>query len=390
MERDQVQFQKLQTCQNLTGNAGSRSNTGYLKTHKSPLARFPPPPSPDSSATLLLFLSHASPAPSAPLPAAVGPLARGPPGSRRRRRLRGRGPGAPSERSGVPSAAAPSFPPPLFLRARARALSGIPTPSPFGKGGQSPRGQVSWGAGPDRGGEAAPAAPWPGRGEKPKARADGELRRGSQGGRHHSHSHSHSRSRGRGHSRVPLSLLAPCLPGSGIFPRRRPAVRPEAGAQAGLEVVLAGPPRPLPGSSAPCPDSCAAPPGGGGAAGGRASGRWALGPLSSPSVSPPASLPARPARLGVRRARRAQERTVGYAGGAALTSEGSAMDGKTRSCIAWVPVLGAPRPSPRLARRPALWLAGLMVLLLTLPASCAADELSLEQAKSFLYSVELM
>ncbi|XP_072508697.1 UPF0606 protein KIAA1549 homolog isoform X3 [Notamacropus eugenii] len=66
------------------------------------------------------------------------------------------------------------------------------------------------------------------------------------------------------------------------------------------------------------------------------------------------------------------------------------MDGKTRGCIAWVPVPGGHGPSPRLARRPALWLAGLMVLLLTLPASCAADELSLEQRNLSLYSVELM
>ncbi|XP_056655726.1 UPF0606 protein KIAA1549 homolog isoform X1 [Monodelphis domestica] len=66
------------------------------------------------------------------------------------------------------------------------------------------------------------------------------------------------------------------------------------------------------------------------------------------------------------------------------------MDGKIRGCIAWVPVLGGHGPFLRLACRPVLWLAGLMVLLLTLPASCAADELSLEQRNLSLYSVELM
>ncbi|XP_074123903.1 UPF0606 protein KIAA1549 homolog isoform X2 [Sminthopsis crassicaudata] len=66
------------------------------------------------------------------------------------------------------------------------------------------------------------------------------------------------------------------------------------------------------------------------------------------------------------------------------------MAGKTRGCIAWVPVLGGHGPSLRLARRPVLWLAGLVVLLLTLPASCTADDLSLEQRNLSLYSVELM
>ncbi|XP_044534947.1 UPF0606 protein KIAA1549 homolog [Gracilinanus agilis] len=115
-----------------------------------------------------------------------------------------------------------------------------------------------------------------------------------------------------------------------------------------------------------------------------------LSPFTSRLVPQPASFPARPARLGVPRERLAQEPTVGYAGGAALTSEGFAMDGKIRGCIAWVPVLGGPGPFLRLVRRPVLWLAGLLVLLLTLPASCAADELSLEQRNLSLYSVELM
>ncbi|XP_074049690.1 UPF0606 protein KIAA1549 homolog isoform X2 [Macrotis lagotis] len=43
-----------------------------------------------------------------------------------------------------------------------------------------------------------------------------------------------------------------------------------------------------------------------------------------------------------------------------------------------------------LARRPALRPAALVLLLLTLPARCAADELSLEQRNLSLYSVELM
>uniref|UniRef100_F6ZQ93 KIAA1549 n=2 Tax=Equus caballus TaxID=9796 RepID=F6ZQ93_HORSE len=72
---------------------------------------------------------------------------------------------------------------------------------------------------------------------------------------------------------------------------------------------------------------------------------------------------------------------------------GAAMEGKPRAGVALVPGPSGRGPSARRARRrrrrPGLLLPGLWLLLLARPASCAPDELSLEQHNLSLSSVEL-
>ncbi|XP_062957264.1 UPF0606 protein KIAA1549 homolog isoform X2 [Cynocephalus volans] len=79
--------------------------------------------------------------------------------------------------------------------------------------------------------------------------------------------------------------------------------------------------------------------------------------------------------------------------GARRRRRGAAMEGKPRAGVALVPGPSGRGPSARRARRrrrPGLLLPGLWLLLLARPASCAPDELSLEQHNLSLYPVELI
>ncbi|XP_032161742.1 UPF0606 protein KIAA1549 homolog [Mustela erminea] len=101
-------------------------------------------------------------------------------------------------------------------------------------------------------------------------------------------------------------------------------------------------------------------------------------PLPGPTAPSPEAGPGRrPGLPGARRRRR-----------------GAAMEGKTRAGVALVPGPSGRGPSARrarrLRRRPGLLLPGLWLLLLARPASCAPDELFLEQQNLSLSSAELM
>ncbi|XP_045352364.1 UPF0606 protein KIAA1549 homolog [Leopardus geoffroyi] len=189
-------------------------------------------------------------------------------------------------------------------------------------------------------------------------------------------------------------------------PRRAPAPRPPPGRPAGRrpagrEVVLASP--------RPGPRVAEQRLGGseGGGAARPACGWRPLSAVPAPGPPPPRRPPSAPVRGAPSQPQpqrpplpgpRAPSREAGPGRrpglpGARRRRRGAAMEGKTRAGVALVPGPSGRGPSARrarrLRRRPGLLLPGLWLLLLARPASCAPDELFVEQHNLSLSSVEL-
>ncbi|XP_045876198.1 UPF0606 protein KIAA1549 homolog [Meles meles] len=119
-----------------------------------------------------------------------------------------------------------------------------------------------------------------------------------------------------------------------------------------------------------------------------------LPPRRCAAPRPSRSRSGRPSRARQRRAPRPGRGAGRDCRGARRRRRGAAMEGKTRAGVALVPGPSGRGPSARrarrLRRRPGLLLPGLWLLLLARPASCAPDELFLEQQNLSSSSVELM